>query len=407
MRTVSEFLTDDDRKAIRAPISEARTFPQIAYRSQEFFELEVERLFARNWVAVGFAGSLPHVGDVAPLDIFGIPLLIMRGDDGAIRVFHYIGAHDGCPVVLTRQSQVASIEGPYHGWQYNLRGELIKAPFWDGTPDPDLSRLRSRSADLKEIRSGICHDIIFVDLSGKCPPLSVFLAPLMALFEDFDFSTLEMAHDSADGDGIHRFHAKANWKPLWENYAPNVYHEGFVHQQYRRSKHVPRVDKQARKTFREINDGIVKGLGFEAAGVSNTYPDVDFPRIRSKATGGPVTSSHILNIYPNATFLVFPTHVRISILVPEDAGSTRWLIASYYADGSARDPKYKEMREKSIAGSSRARVEDDRVCEAVQRARRSPAHRSHFYAPFWEKMHYDFNNMVLSDLERPGTGLWG
>jgi hypothetical protein len=145
----------------------------------------------------------------------------------------------------------------------------------------------------------------------------------------------------------------------------------------------------------------VKGLAFEAARVGKTYPNVDFPRIKSKATGSPVSWSYILNIYPNATFLVFPTHVRISILIPEDASNTQWMIASYYADGSARDPKCKEMREKSINGSAHARGEDDRVCEAVQRARCSPAHRSHFYSPFWDQMHYDFNKMVLNDLERP------
>ncbi|HTV30831.1 MAG TPA: SRPBCC family protein [Xanthobacteraceae bacterium] len=400
MRPLDEFLTDEDRIAIRAPISQARTFPQVAYRSQEFFELEVAHVFSQNWVAVGFAAGLPHVGDAAPFEIFGIPLLITRAEDNAIRVFHNVGAHDGCPIVVTRQSRVAVIEGPYHGWQYNLRGELVKAPFWDGTPNPNPSTLRKQSANLKEIRSGIWNDIIFIDLSGKCPALTVSLAPLIALFEDCDFSTLEMANDSADGDGIHRFVAKANWKPLWENYAPNVYHEAFVHAQYRRSAHVPRVDSQGRKTYREINDGIVKGLAFEAASVTNTYPDVDFPRIKSRATGSPVTTSFILNIYPNATFLAFPTHVRISILAPEDAGNTQWLIASYYADGSAQDPAYKEMRQRSIDGSVRARIEDDRVCEAVQRARRSPAYRSLFYSPFWDQMHYDFNKMVLNDLER-------
>src|SRR5258708_3692159 len=88
MPSIDAFLTEADRQAIRAPIEEACTFPQVAYRSQEFFELEVERLFSRNWVAVGFGGSLPEPGDAAPLEIFGMPLLLMRGDDGAIRVFH-------------------------------------------------------------------------------------------------------------------------------------------------------------------------------------------------------------------------------------------------------------------------------------------------------------------------------
>jgi choline monooxygenase len=400
MRTLSDYLTDQDRAAIRAPIAAARTFPQIAYRSQEFFELEVSHLFSRNWVATGFAGALPCVGDVAPLEIFGMPLLITRAEDEAIRVFHNVGAHDGCPIAVTRQSQLSVIEAPYHGWQYNLCGELIRAPFWDGTPHPDPAALRMKSADLKEIRSAIWNDIIFIDLSGKCPALPAALAPLTALFEQFDFSTLDMAKDSLDGDGIHRFPVKANWKPLWENYAVNVYHEGFVHQQYRRSKYVPRVDDRARKTFREINDGIVKGLAFESASVTDAYPDVDFPRIKLRTTGLPVTSSYILNIYPNATLLVFPTHLRVGILLPEDAGNSQWLIASYYADGSARNPLYRDMRERSLNASARARVEDDRVCELVQRARASPAHRSLFYSPFWDQMHHDFNIMVLDDLER-------
>ena len=68
--------------------------------------------------------------------------------------------------------------------------------------------------------------------------------------------------------------------------------------------------------------------------------------------------------------------------------------------GFAHDPAHLAMRKKSLAGSIKASEEDDAICELVQRARRSPAHRSHFYSPFWDRMHYDFNRMVLGDLER-------
>ena len=400
MQSLDAFLTEADRRAIRAPIEQARTFPQLAYYDPGFFALEVERIFSRNWIAVGFASALPEVGDRAPIEFCGMPLLLMRGDDGVLRIFHNVGAHDGCPVVTERQAGPGPLVGPYHGWQYDLRGRLTKAPFWDGTPDPDVVSLRAQSADLVEIRSGIWRDMVFADLSGQCAPLAAFLEPVTALFADHDTSGLEMAMDGPESDGIVRFDTKANWKPLWENYAPNVYHEGFVHEMYRRSAHVPRVDAQARKTFTEINDGIVKGLGFETARVSNTYPGVDLPRIKSKRTGLPVEVSYILNIYPNWALLVFPTHWRARILVPRDAENSRWFIASYYDAGAAHDPAHLAMRKKSLAGSIKASEEDDAICELVQRARRSPAHRSHFYSPFWDRMHYDFNRMVLGDLER-------
>jgi phenylpropionate dioxygenase-like ring-hydroxylating dioxygenase large terminal subunit len=244
--------------------------------------------------------------------------------------------------------------------------------------------------------------MVFADLSGSCAPLEDFLAPVTALFADHETAGLEMAMDVPEGDGIHRFDTRANWKPLWENYAPNVYHEGFVHEMYRRSAYVPRVDGQRQKTFIEVNDGIVKGISFKTARVTNTYPAVEFPKIKSKRTGKPVETSYIVNIYPNWALLVFPTHWRARILVPRDAEHSQWLIASYYDGGAARDPAYLAMRQKSIAGSIKARDEDDGVCELVQRARRSPAHRAHFYSPFWDRMHYDFNRMVLGDLEGGG-----
>ena len=102
MLSVEAFLTREDRAAIRAPIERARTFPQLAYYDPGFFALEVGPIFSRNWIAVGFGSSLPEPGDRAPIEFCFMPLLLMRGDDGKLRVFHNVGAHDGCPVVTGR-----------------------------------------------------------------------------------------------------------------------------------------------------------------------------------------------------------------------------------------------------------------------------------------------------------------
>jgi len=57
----------------RQPLS-----PPLAYTSQAFVDLEVERVFAANWAAVGLAPSLPNPGDARPLWIFGIPIVTVR-----------------------------------------------------------------------------------------------------------------------------------------------------------------------------------------------------------------------------------------------------------------------------------------------------------------------------------------
>ncbi len=398
--SLDRFLSSDERSALRAPIESASPFPAIAYRSQAYFDLEVERVFKPNWVAIGLAPSLPNPGDVNPLWIFGYPIVMVRDGAGRLRVFHNISVHDGCPVVLTKGSGLDRLEGPYHGWLYDLEGKLIGAPYWDGFAEADLSALRHRDVDLKDIRSGIWQGIVFINLSDDAPPLEDFLAPMIQFYSDYDFSTLAMAFDSEDGDGLHRFPAKANWKLLWENYAPDVYHENFVHVNYRKSDHVPRVDGKGGKTFTEVNDRGFMGLAFDTEAVGDTYPGQALPKIRRISDGQPVKRSSIMNMYPNLGFLVFPTRIRVSILIPNGPADCEWLLGSFYSDGAASDPDYKAEREAGFAGSALARVEDDRICEWVQRARCSPVPAKTFYSPFWEGMPYSFNRLILDDLER-------
>jgi len=398
--SLDRFLSQAERAALRAPIESASPFPAIAYTSQEFFDLEVERVFAPNWVAVGMAPALPDPGDVQPLWIFGFPIVLVRDGSGCLRVFHNICPHDGCPVVTVPRSGLEHLEAPYHGWIYDLEGRLIGAPYWDGFAASDIADLRKRDVDLREIRSGIWQGIVFINLSGDAPSLEDFLAPMIEFYRDYDFSTMTMAFDSEDGDGLHRYPAKANGKLLWENYALDVYHENFVHFNYRKSPHVPRVDGRGRKTYDEINDRGFMGLAFDTASVGDTYPGQQLPKIRRRSDGQPVTRSSIMNMYPNLGFLVFPTRIRISILIPNGPDDCEWLLASFYNDGAATDPDLRAEREDGFAGSALARVEDDRICELVQRARRSPVPAKSFYSPFWEGMLYSFNRQILDDLER-------
>ena len=42
--------------------------------------------------------------------------------------------------------------------------------------------------------------------------------------------------------------------------------------------------------------------------------------------------------------------------------------------------------------------EDGAICEAVQKARRSPVYFQRFYSPFWDELHYRFTQLVVRDL---------
>ena len=233
-------LTREELASIRAPIERALTLPARAFTSPSFFDLEVERIFNRRWMALAFEGTLPEPGDMRPLELFGQPLALVRGDDGVLRAFHNVCPYDGCLAVLSEQRGAREIEIYYHGWRYDLRGRLLAAPYWDGTPAGDPTCLRGRDADLVEIRSECRLGMLFVDLGARAGKLDDHLAPLYRLLDEY---ALDRAVPVEDDDVLARAGrtVDANWKTYLENASINILHEGFTHEAYRRSPDVPRV----------------------------------------------------------------------------------------------------------------------------------------------------------------------
>ena len=110
---------------IRRPLLEAETLPPACYTSEEFFKREVETIFMREWNFIGRADYIPNPGDYYTVDFAGVPLLIMRGDDGQVRAFVNSCRHRGSKVVTGKGNARKAHQMPYHGWVYGLDGELL------------------------------------------------------------------------------------------------------------------------------------------------------------------------------------------------------------------------------------------------------------------------------------------
>ena len=82
MKTLRELLTAEERAAVRAPIEKARTLPRRAFTDPDFHAFEVEHALKESWFAATFATEIPDTGDVSPLTVLGLPVLLVRGGDG-------------------------------------------------------------------------------------------------------------------------------------------------------------------------------------------------------------------------------------------------------------------------------------------------------------------------------------
>ena len=87
------------------------------------------------------------------------------------------------------------------------------------------------------------------------------------------------------------------------------------------------------------------------------------------------------------------------LFLPEGPEIGTQMVATLFDYDVATNPDLAGYREQSAKQGIVARVEDNRICESVQRARHSPAVDSQFYSPFWDALHYTLSNLILDRLE--------
>src|SRR5476649_51074 len=63
------------------------------YHDRDFFELEKEAVFRNSWQLVCHLSDVPQAGDYHSFDFLGESVIVVRGDDGAVRGFHNVCRH--------------------------------------------------------------------------------------------------------------------------------------------------------------------------------------------------------------------------------------------------------------------------------------------------------------------------
>ncbi|MBJ7445560.1 MAG: Rieske 2Fe-2S domain-containing protein, partial [Sphingobium sp.] len=63
------------------------SLPAWTYSDPEFFAAEVERIFRPAWQIVCHISDIAQPGDFQTLDYIGESVIVIRGEDGAVRAF--------------------------------------------------------------------------------------------------------------------------------------------------------------------------------------------------------------------------------------------------------------------------------------------------------------------------------
>ncbi len=188
------------------------------YLSQEYFELERERIFRRAWLNVGHVSELPAAGDffVRKIAILNASILIVRGRDGVVRGMHNVCSHRGNAVTYEDRGNCRGyLTCNFHGWSYDTTGQLKYVP--------DEANFFSFDKDrhgLTAVAAELWNGFIFVSLDPR-QTLAEFLGLVAVRLDggDWDQYQLQRRYDVDE---------RANWKVSID--AQNDgYHVGWQH----------------------------------------------------------------------------------------------------------------------------------------------------------------------------------
>src|SRR6185369_8513800 len=202
--------------------------PADTYTDPARWAREVEMVFKRLPLLVGFTAEMPRAGDYKAMDFVGVPLLVTRGRDGTVRAFLNVCAHRGAPVAPTGHGSAGRFTCPYHGWTYANDGKLIGIA--------DRAKFGDIDASCRNLTQLPCEEragLIFAVLTPGMPlDLEGFLGGML---EELRHFKLETWHYHG-----HREIAGANWKVAYDGYLEG-YHFATLHSATLLPKTIPDV----------------------------------------------------------------------------------------------------------------------------------------------------------------------
>ena len=383
MDSLKRVLSEEVYAGLTEPQSgPARGLPPEAFTSNAFLELEFERLFPRNWVFVGHGHDIPEPGDVKPLELAGLPLVLVRNQEGEVRVFHNVCRHRGRKLVDAPCTNQRVLVCPYHRWAYNLDGKLQATPHFGGLKIHEVEGFDTEQFGLQGVRCVEWHHWILVNLDGQALPFDEYVKPMQKRIENWPFRDKGYGLDSLQHVGRIDFGAiNGNWKIVVENYI-EPYHVPWVHQDS--------CAGQPLDAHYAYTDGPLIG---SAVHLDEWKPGTEE---ESSKREGLDSSALYLVLFPNFALGLYGDSVLSILAIPEAPGKTREQFDMYvwgYVDPS------EEISEGWMDLNRRINAEDIQQIEAVQQGMGSPVMQGGpVLSPHWESCVQQFEKLVLESL---------
>ena len=390
MSDIYNIINKEKLDIVTKPIKDAHGLPNECYTSKEYTLIERKKLFEDKWMVIGVASSLPNVGDAKPVDILGMPILLVRGKDKKIRVFHNVCSHRGLKLVTKPGNIKNVIRCQYHSWSYNFDGELVATPHIGGMNIHQTKDFERSKSNLKEIRSYIWLDLIMININNNEMSFEEYIKPLSDRWEEFwPIKDRELINHSNDF-GYFKLNANCNWKFAIENYCES-YHLPWVH---------PGLN-----SYSKIEDHYhIQGLPNRFAGQGTVVYN---PRFEGKEKfpcfpNWPKNKENIAEyvaLFPNVMLGIHKDHYYAYWLEPINHEFTLEHMELYYVgEEAANSKKFESLRKQNHKQWEDIQKEDVDIIQGMQIGRNSPVYNGGNFSPVMDNPTHHFHKWVAQNL---------
>lgn len=176
------------------------------YSDPSIFQVELNCIHRRAWHFATHTGDLKEPGDVYIRNLAGVPIILVRDEEGGVRGYINICRHRGHPVVMELGNR-RKLRCHFHGWTYGLDGRLQHAPRGDTDPTFEPTHF-----GLVPIQTQVWGPMVWANLDLAAPPFESWIEgmPELMIEHGLDVNSHVFGFD-------HEWDISSNWKVFQDN----------------------------------------------------------------------------------------------------------------------------------------------------------------------------------------------
>ena len=152
----------------------------LVYTDEAIYADEMRHIHSKVWHLACHESELAKAHDFRTMQHAGVPLVVIRSEDGQVRAFVNACSHRGAKIVQEPGGNAERLTCFYHMWSYDTFGRCIDIPRASGY---DAVGLNKADCGLREVRTATRWGLVFVNLDDDAAPLDDFLGDSLEIFE--------------------------------------------------------------------------------------------------------------------------------------------------------------------------------------------------------------------------------